>query len=58
MIKTYKVQTWNSEGALTNSYLADVNSTAELEALKKFLKKTSAHVVLTLQPPKPAKAKR
>jgi hypothetical protein len=54
-VLTYKVQTWNLDGALTNSYLADVDGPAALEELRKFLRKTHAHVTLVRMPDKPAK---
>lgn len=57
-MKTYQVQTWNADGALSNSYLVDLASTAEADALKKFLKKKSAHVVVHLAPAKAKGARR
>jgi hypothetical protein len=45
-VKTYQVQTWNADGALSNSYLVDLAGSAEADALKKFLRKKSPHVVI------------
>jgi hypothetical protein len=45
--KTYKVQTWDEKGALKNHYTVELCSTAELAHLKKFLRKSSAHVVVS-----------
>lgn len=44
--KTYKVQTWDEKGALKNHYTVEIQSTAELAHLKKFLRKNAAHVVV------------
>lgn len=44
--KTYKVQTWDDKGALKNHYTVEIQSTAELTHLKKFLRKNAAHVVI------------
>ena len=57
-MKTYQVQTWNADGALSNSYLVDLASSAEAEALKKFLKKKAPHVVIHLAPAKPKGVRR
>ena len=53
--KTYKVQGWDEKGAIKNSYNVEICSAAELNHLKKFLRKTNAHVVITPLPDKPAK---
>lgn len=57
-MKTYQVQTWNADGALSNSYLVDLTGSAEADALKKFLRKKSPHVVVHLAPPKAKGARR
>lgn len=45
--KTYLVQTWNAEGALSNNYEVTLETSAELASLKKFLRTKSPHVVVT-----------
>jgi hypothetical protein len=44
--KTYKVQCWDEKGVLKNHYNVDIASAAELSHLKKFLRKSCAHVVV------------
>ena len=51
--KTYKVQTWDEKGALKNHYNVELCSTAEVAQLKKFLRKSAAHVVVTPVTEKP-----
>lgn len=54
--KTYKVQTWDDKGAMKNHYTVELCSAAELAHLKKFLRKSAAHVVVTpIVEKKPAK---
>jgi len=43
----YKVQTWDKGGALTNSYEVVLADPREVGALKAFLKKSAAHVVIS-----------
>jgi len=57
MMKTYKVQGWDAQGALTNNYEVVLEGDAAKRELLKFLKKTNAHVALTEVKPKP-KARR
>ena len=47
MTKTYKVQGWDAQGALTNNYEVVLDGDAAKRELLKFLKKTNAHVALT-----------
>jgi hypothetical protein len=51
MAKTYVVQTWDSRGALTNSYEVVLATPKEVSELKTFLKKGTAvaHSVITLK---------
>lgn len=52
MPKTYLVQTWNAEGALSNHYEVTLEKDSELASLKKFLRSKSPHVVVTPVRPK------
>jgi hypothetical protein len=46
-VKTYLVQTWGEGGALKNHYEVVLTTAREVADLRKFLRKSFAHVTIT-----------